>query len=179
MKKILTLFLMTFLTIGCAGANNSTKSVTLDEAKQIALEKAKGEVVRTKENNDSTSDKYEVDVKVGDTLHTFDIASNGDITSHEQTVDKSTSNNSNASQSGSNNTDQNQNSSQKRITASQANAIALKRVGGGRVTHTDLDRDDSGYYYYEIEIVLKNREYELEVHAVSGKILKIDSEIID
>ncbi|MCI9446427.1 MAG: hypothetical protein HFH36_03355 [Lachnospiraceae bacterium] len=60
----------------------------------------------------------------------------------------------------------------------QAKRIALEAVGGGRVVKAEFDMED-GQPMYEIEIAEGSWEYELEIHAVTGDILKNEMEAED
>jgi uncharacterized membrane protein YkoI len=58
------------------------------------------------------------------------------------------------------------------ITKEAAVEIALKQAKG-KVTSVELDEDD-GRVHYEIEIRKGNVEYDLEIDAITGKVLEID-----
>lgn len=61
------------------------------------------------------------------------------------------------------------------ISIEKAIEIALGLTGGGVVEDIDLDEDD-GSYIYEIEIVNDGIEYDLEIDAVTGKVLTFEIE---
>ncbi len=62
-----------------------------------------------------------------------------------------------------------------RITKQQAQEIALKRVPG-KVQHVDMDLEN-GVLVYEVFILTPdNRIIEVEIHAKTGRILKIEEE---
>lgn len=63
------------------------------------------------------------------------------------------------------------------ITTEEANTIALKKTNGGEVKGSKLDRDDQ-VLKYEIKIVNGDTEYEVDINANSGEILKYESEKI-
>ncbi|MCH5251767.1 MAG: PepSY domain-containing protein [Lachnospiraceae bacterium] len=69
-------------------------------------------------------------------------------------------------------------SSTKYIGAAKAKSIALKKVPGAKVIKVEYDKED-GVPVYEVELVKGNMEYELTIHAKSGKILEFDSESRD
>lgn len=69
------------------------------------------------------------------------------------------------------------NSGNKYIGAEKAKLIALEKTGGGVVTKVEFDNDD-GVPVYEVEIIKDNYEYEVKVHAKTGKILEIDMDYI-
>jgi uncharacterized membrane protein YkoI len=51
--------------------------------------------------------------------------------------------------------------------------IALGLTGGGVVDDIELDEDD-GFYSYEIEIVKDGIEYDIEIDALTGKVLEFE-----
>lgn len=63
------------------------------------------------------------------------------------------------------------------ITTEEANTIALKKTNGGEVKESKLDRDDQ-VLKYEIKIMNGDTEYEVDINASTGKILKYESEKI-
>lgn len=63
------------------------------------------------------------------------------------------------------------------ISKSQAIAIAQAQASG-TVTEAKLDEDD-GIQVYEIEIKNGSTEYDFEIHAVTGQVLKFDTDYDD
>ncbi|SEM01368.1 Peptidase propeptide and YPEB domain-containing protein [Paenisporosarcina quisquiliarum] len=62
-----------------------------------------------------------------------------------------------------------------RITLEQAMSIALQRISG-EIVHVDLDMED-GILVYEVFIMTSNNQiFEVEIHARTGNILKIEQE---
>ena len=62
-----------------------------------------------------------------------------------------------------------------RITIEQAMNIALQRIPG-QIVHVDLDMED-GILVYEVFIMTQsNQIFEVEVHARTGTIMKIEQE---
>lgn len=57
----------------------------------------------------------------------------------------------------------------------RAKQIALNHVGSGVVVKAEFDRED-GQPVYEVEILSGVWEYDIEIHAVSGTILKVEME---
>lgn len=68
-------------------------------------------------------------------------------------------------------------SSSKYIGTAKAKEIALKEVGGGHVTKVEFDMDD-GVPVYEVEIIKGEYEYDVEIHAKTGKVLEVDKDSI-
>lgn len=64
------------------------------------------------------------------------------------------------------------------IGSKKAKQIALKKVPGATVVKVEFDRDD-GVPLYEVELIKGEFEYEIEIHAKTGKILDIDKECMD
>lgn len=60
----------------------------------------------------------------------------------------------------------------------KAKSIALKKVGSGTVVKVEFDHDD-GVPVYEVEIKKDMYEYELKIHAKTGKILTYEQEHSD
>lgn len=65
----------------------------------------------------------------------------------------------------------------KYIGEEKAKTIALKKVGAGTVVKVDFDYDD-GVPVYEVDIIKDMYEYEVEIHAKTGKILSFEMEHI-
>jgi len=69
-----------------------------------------------------------------------------------------------------------------KISESEAKSIALKHAGvksaNASFTKVKLDKDD-GIWEYEVEFYAGNAEYEYEINAVSGKILKAEKDVDD
>lgn len=181
MKKILSLLLIGSILVGC-GAFGS--SITLQEAKDIALKEVDGEIVRSKKDNDDGRIYFEVDILKGTVLHEFEIDAKGRIASHDQENQQTTNNqsgtndnqsttNDNQSTTNDNQNTTNNNQNEKLLTADEASKIALNRVGGGTVIRNEYDIDD-GIKHYEIEIIFKNIEYDISVHAITGEIISYD-----
>ena len=68
-------------------------------------------------------------------------------------------------------------SSNKYIGEEKAKAIALEKTGAGTVIKVDFDYDD-GVPVYEVEIIKGLYEYEVVIHARTGKILDFEVEHI-
>lgn len=68
-------------------------------------------------------------------------------------------------------------SSKKYIGTDEAKWIAIKKVGGGTVVKVEFDTDD-GVPVYEVEVINGEYEYDIEIHAKTGKILDVDMDHI-
>ncbi|MCT1402567.1 PepSY domain-containing protein [Paenibacillus sp. p3-SID867] len=64
------------------------------------------------------------------------------------------------------------------IGAGKASAIAVKHAKGGTAVEVDLDQDD-GRWVYDVEVKTANGSSDVEVHAISGKVIKAEYEKYD
>lgn len=137
-------------------------SVTLDEAKALALEKAslsENEVTFTeaKREKDDGAEKYEIEFRSGNVKYSAEIDANDGSFISWEVEDKKAA----VSASGS-------------VTLDEAKAIALRKasLSENEVTFTEakLDRDD-GVENYEIEFVKDGIEYSADIRVSDGAIL--------
>ncbi len=70
-------------------------------------------------------------------------------------------------------------SKNKYIGHAKAKSIAQKKVPGASVVKVEFDADDDGIAVYEVEMIKGNYEYDLTIHAKSGKILEYDRDFND
>ena len=63
------------------------------------------------------------------------------------------------------------------LSVAEAEAIAVKSVGG-KVTEIELDRENSGNIY-EVEVKSDGVEYDLDIDAKTGKVLRTDNDDFD
>ena len=61
------------------------------------------------------------------------------------------------------------------IGVEEAKKIALSKVPGATVIKVEFDRDD-GVPVYDVELVKDEYEYDIEIHAVTGKVLDFDQD---
>ena len=166
MKKLITLLFVTFILVGCSNA--STKTITLDEAQEIALAEVDGKVTRAVEETDDGRSYYEFDIITNDQKHELEVdASSGKITKNEIDEDVPSTTDTN------NQTTNNQTTI---ISNEEAQKIAMDRVGNnGYLVKCELDNDD-GRQVYEIEIKNGRIEYNIDIDAVSGEIIKYEED---
>lgn len=150
-------------TTGTAGG-----LLTVEQAKAKVLAHAgvtAEEAIFTKEklDKDDGRQEYEFEFCVGDQKYDYEIdAKTGEVLSHE--IKSSTP----------------QSSASGTITREKAQEIALAKVPGaaaGDIKKLKLDRDD-GRQIYEVEIIYKEKEYDIEIDASSGTVLEFSSESI-
>ena len=165
MKKIIAIVLAIMtLTLTLAATAFAAQDITLDGAKQIALERAGAaaeEAVFTKAYPDYDDGRqvYEIKFYVGTTEYEMDVdAATGEISEFE------TEEHSLPAADG-------------QIAEDAAKGIALAQAGFKAEDVTfkkvELDRDD-GRLVYEIEFVNGGMEYEFDIDAANGKIVKFD-----
>lgn len=64
------------------------------------------------------------------------------------------------------------------ITAEEASAIAILTAGGGDVTECELDYE-RGVWQYEIEVLFDGYEYDVDINAADGTVLRTKKEKAD
>ncbi|MCI9645760.1 MAG: hypothetical protein HFH40_02925 [Lachnospiraceae bacterium] len=149
-------------------SNTKEKYISEEQAKQAALETAGGgSVVKIKFTTDDGIKVYEIDIINGNYEY--------EITVHAETgkildVDKERIHSANPGES----TEPGQDAI---ISQEEASAIALEAAGGGSVVKIKLDTDD-GVKVYEVDVINGNFEYEIEILASTGDILKTEKKTI-
>lgn len=188
MKKIMIIALMAMVMMGCSNASKNI--LTLEEAQEIALKEVSGKVLKAHEDSDDGVSYYDFTIVTDNEKYEVEVdANSGKIIKMEKDDDyvgSGTSNNTSTNDD-TNSTTQNNNSNttgntntntQTTITAEQAQQKAMDRVGGGYLVKCELDHDD-GVLKYEIEIKNGNKEYDVDVDANTGEIIKFDEEYDD
>lgn len=186
MKKIMIIALMAMVMMGCSSASKNI--LTLEEAQEIALKEVSGKVLKAHEDSDDGVSYYDFTIVTDNEKYEVEVdANSGKIIKMEKDDDyvgNDTSNNTNGNANSNNennnsNTNGNTNTNtQATITAEQAQQKAMDRVGGGYLVKCELDQDD-GVLKYEIEIKNGNKEYDVDVDANTGEIIKFDEEYDD
>lgn len=149
--------------------------ITQEEALKIANERVEGEVVEISLDSDDRRVHFDVEMKDGTYEYEFDIdAVSGDVFDFERDRDDDDFNRSQTQSTSvqSGGTAQVANT-EDALTMEEAIAIALNEVTG---TVTDAERDDN---YYEIEVRDGNVEYEFDIDAFTGEILKFEKDTED
>ena len=163
MKKIIAVALA-ILTLTFAATAFATQTITLDDAKQIALERAgvaAEDALFTKAHLDRDDGRqvYDIEFFAGTTEFEMDVdAATGEITEFETEAHGIPA-------------------ADGQITEEAAKGIALAHAGlrAEDVTFrkVKLDRDD-GRRVFEIEFVNNGMEYDFDIDAASGRILDFD-----
>lgn len=143
--------------------NIAEKSISLDEAKSIALKEAgltEADFIKAEQDFDDGRKVYEIEFRSGDRKWEYNIdAENGNVLAYD-IDDKYITN-----------TDGNV------ITASAAEDIALNMAKTTRdsVSHikSEIDRDN-GKTVYEVEFWTGNKEYKYDIDAITGEVLSAD-----
>ncbi|MBS6115168.1 PepSY domain-containing protein [Thomasclavelia spiroformis] len=171
MKKLITLLFITFILVGC---DNATKAITLDEAQKIALGEVDGKVIRAVEEIDDGRSYYDFDIIANNQKHEIEVdASSGKIIKNEIDKDYIPSTTDQNNQTTNNQTTNNQTTT---ISNEEAQKIAMERVGNnGYLVKCELDIDD-GRQVYEIEIRNGRIEYNIDIDAISGEIIKYEED---
>ena len=151
--------------------------LTREEAIDIALKDA-GLTREQVQDLDAELDRddgtvhYDVDFEVKDQDYDYEIDANtGNILKKETPKAKD-------AKPASTNSNTNQNTS-KQLTKDKALSIALKHAGLTREQVRDLDVEldrDDGTLHYDVDFEAGGYDYEYEIHATSGKILRSNKE---
>lgn len=130
-------------------------AVSLAEARDIALQKVKGELIGT---DASDSREYEFDIQQGDNVSEVTVdAFTGDVTKVEREFERPV---------------------KASISEQQAQRIALDRVSNGEIVKFKLEEDD-GLSVYDIEIVKDSYEYEVKIDASTGDVIEYEQDDLD
>ena len=170
MKRLKLATIITIISISLMGCSNSeelnNKTVTIDEAKEIALKHAgltsdQVSFVEVESDVDNNIEKYNIEFYYNNQKYDYDInAVNGQIIQYDL--------------EGVINNSQNNLNSTANISIEQAKEIALNHANltSNQVifSRTELDYDN-GIQKYEVEFYYNNREYSYEINANTGDIL--------
>ena len=155
--------------------------IGFERAASIALELAEGNVTDIELSEDDGHREYEVEIRNGEYEYDFDIdAFTGEVLeqdreriSNHSAASAEVKDDSKKEMSGDN--DDANKAQDVQISLAQASDIALTEAGGGKVEEIELDWDD-GLQYYEVEIINGDTEYELEINASDGSVLKFEQD---
>ena len=174
MKKVFALMLLSLVLFGCGG--NSVEAISLDEAEKIALKEVDGEVLKAGKDKDDGITYYDFTIVTDTEKYEVEVnAENGKVLKVEKDDDYVPSQSNTTDQTNQTNQNNTQNTTQ--ITAEKAQEIAMNRVGTGTLVKCELDfDDDTQKYKYEIEIKDGRVEYDLEIDANSGEIIKYEQD---
>jgi uncharacterized membrane protein YkoI len=138
---------------------STNKIITIEEAKQIALNTQNGEVLLQREDYDDGRLHYEFIILQGNIVYEFEIGDTGMI---QETSQNTLQDNPVLVEGMS-------------IDWTKAKQIAIDYMGGGTVISCHFDRDHNTNTY-EIDIVKDNQLYDLEVNADTGVVTEYDME---
>ncbi|MFP4457627.1 MAG: PepSY domain-containing protein [Clostridia bacterium] len=140
-----------------------------EEAIAIAFELTKGGVVIEIElDEDDEQLAYEIDILNGNKEFELLIdAYSGNVLEYEEEYDDDIDDEDETA----GNTDINNSI----LDINEISKIALRHTGSGVITEINLEEDD-GMYVYEVKVETQTGEYEIEIDAASGKIIKIETE---
>ena len=173
MKKLKLVIITTIISISLMGCSNSeklnNKTVTIDEAKEIALKHAgltsdQVSFVEAESDIDNGVEKYNIEFYCDNKEYDYEINSNnGEIIKYDYDAEYN----------------QNNVNSVVNISEEQAKEIALKHAGitSDQVSFIKFGVDvDNGIQIYEVEFYYNNREYSYEINANTGEILSYEQD---
>ncbi|MEH7523961.1 PepSY domain-containing protein [Bacillus sp. JJ1503] len=145
--------------------NTNQKMITHEEAIKIALTKAEGHVESIELEKESGKRYFEVEIENKDKEFEIRIdAITGDVLSVKEDFDDNDDDFEKAANSTSNNY----------ISIQKAIEIAEKEVNG-EVSEINRDEDDD-QLIYEVELKTSKGEAEVEIDAVTGKVLDVEND---
>ena len=173
MKRLKLATVIMIISISLMGCSNSeklnNKTVTIDEAKEIALKHAgltsdQVSFVEVESDVDTNKEKYNIEFYPGDKEYDYEINSaNGEIIKYDYDME--------------NNKNENNLSSVVNISEEQAKEIALKHaeVTSDKISFVKVEMDvGNGTQKYDIEFYYNNVEYSYEIDANTGDILSYE-----
>ena len=173
MKRLKLATVIMIISISLMGCSNSeklnNKTVTIDEAKEIALKHAgltsdQVSFVEVESDVDNNIEKYNIEFYHGDKEYDYEINSaNGEIIKYDYNMEY----------------DKNENNvnSVVNISEEQAKEIALNHaeITSDKVSFIKVEMDvDNGTQKYDIEFYYNNIEYNYEIDANTGDILSYE-----
>lgn len=162
MKKLLiattAIFTLSGFSFVAADVTEATsKYITKAKAKQLAQKKVSGKIVEIEFDRDDRSPHYEIEIKTAKEEVEVEVdAVTGKVTITDRDPIKKPATKKKTTL----------------ITQKKAILIAKDKLNGkGTVTEIELNRDN-GATFYEIELKHGNNKYDVEINAVTGKIIK-------
>ncbi|MBO0586740.1 PepSY domain-containing protein [Sporosarcina sp. E16_8] len=142
--------------------------LTMEEAEAIALKSVNGDVTKIELDREKSGATYEIEIKSGGFEYDLDIdAKTGEILRTEKDNDNDVLDSDDSD-------DKVIDPNGKFITEKAAIKIAMKQAKG-TVTEVELD-EDNGRVIYEIEIRDGKYDYDFDIDAISGEVLKFEKE---
>ncbi len=195
MIRIALVTIIISISLGLVGCNNSeTKNdvneinkITIEEAKEIAFEHANVKsdqvtFIRTDTDIDNGVEIYDIEFYHEDKEYDYEInAADGQILEYDYDVENYSipneqgTNGQGTNEQGAN--EQGTNEQVSEITIGEAKQIALKHANlkSDQVMFERAEIDyDNGVRKYDIEFYYDNKEYDYEINAADGQIMKYD-----
>lgn len=155
-----------------ASSGNAEQTIGASKAGRLALAAAPGTIDEIELERKNGKLVYEVDIDQGrDDVDVWIDAYSGKVLAVKGDDDYR-SHTEEAAQTGSRQGVTAAEKAKATIGAAKAKQIALQEVGG-KVVEVDLDRDD-GVLKYEIELRTADGEAEVDIHAYTGQVLKVE-----
>lgn len=132
--------------------SNNKNTITLNKAKEIALDKIKGKVILAYEAYDNGIGYYEIEVESGNYKYKLKISSDGKIIQKNQETYKHIEN---------------------IIGINDAKERILEYSGGGNILYSELVKENG---YYDIKLIKDNKEFKGKVNSLTGEVIQLSVE---
>lgn len=167
--------------------SNASAAISETEAQNIALEDAglnQNDVSFTKTNLDRDDGRSQYDIEfiasADNTKYDYEIdAESGAILSVDRETGRSGNTTSNSTQQNSNASQTTSPQAEGEITADEAKSIALQHAGLAEtdVLYANVEYDrDNGHNEWSVDFATQDTEYDYEINAADGSILKSEKE---
>ncbi|MER1958897.1 MAG: PepSY domain-containing protein [Solibacillus sp.] len=156
---VFTLSSFSFVQADITEAAPQTKYISKAKAQELALKIVSGKVVDIEFDLDDRTPHYEIEIK--NSKKEVDLEVNA-VTGKVTVTDREPIQKQKAAKT------------TKLITKEKAIELAKAKLNGkGKVTDIELEHEDH-VRYYEMELTHGKTEYDVKIHAVTGKILKFE-----
>lgn len=167
--------------------SNASAAISETEAQNIALEDAglkQNDVsfTKTKLDRDDGRSQYDIEfiASADNTKYDYEIdAASGAILSVDRETGRSGNTTTNSTQQNSNASQTTSPQAEGEITADEAKSIALQHAGldEADVLYVDVEYDrDNGHNEWSVDFATQDTEYDYEINAADGSILKSEKE---
>ncbi len=158
---LLTAGSVVFASDAGVSTDASDQKVTMQQAKEIALAEADGEITSAELDQDNGHSYYEIDINDGTYEYEFEIdVATGEIINFEKEINKEHAH----QETG------------ELLSEDEVLAIAQEKAPNATLKEIKLEQDD-GWQIYDIELIDGNTKYEIDINAVTGEVIDFEKEV--